>query len=124
MLCYIFAAVAALGSILLVLGTQIHLLWVLPIFVGAFLAINILFLLGLLISTLFLPKKEPVEKLRNYYGIIHLVCDWITTILRIRVDFRGMEKFPDEPFVLVSNHPLCSFPTTFPTSTPSLYFPR
>ena len=104
MLCYVFAAVAALGSILLVLGTQIHLLWVLPIFVGAFLAINILFLLGLLISTLFLPKKEPVEKLRNYYGIIHLVCDWITTILRIRVDFRGMEKFPDEPFVLVSNH--------------------
>lgn len=104
MLCYIFAALCALGSILLVLLTNLSWLWLLPVFVGAFIATNILFILGLLLSTLFLPKEDPVQKPRNYYGIIHLVCDWITTILRIKIDFRGMEKFPDEPFVLVSNH--------------------
>ena len=104
MLCYIFAAFSALGSILLVLCASLSWIWLLPIFVGAFFAINILFLLGLVISTLFLPKEDPVEKPRNFYGIIHLVCDWITKILRIKVVFRGMEKFPDEPFVLVSNH--------------------
>ena len=104
MLCYLFAAISVCGSIALVLATQIHWLWILPIFVGAFLATNILFALGLLISTLFLPKEDPVEKPRNYYGIIQLVCDWIVHLFRIKVEFKGMEKFPDEPFVLVSNH--------------------
>ena len=104
MLCYIFAALSVLGSILLVFGTQIHWLWLLPIFVGGFLAVNLLFVIGLVISTLFLPKEDPVEKPRNFYGIIQLVCEWITNLLRVKVKFTGMEKFPEEPFVLVSNH--------------------
>ena len=104
MLCYLFAAIAAVGSILLVFGTQIHWLWLLPIFVAGFLAVNLVFVIGLVISTLFLPKEDPVEKPRNFYGIIHLVCDWIVHLFRIKVEFKGMEKFPDEPFVLVSNH--------------------
>ena len=48
--------------------------------------------------------KKPIEKPRNYYGIIQFVCDWAMTALRVKTVFRGMEKFPDEPFVLVSNH--------------------
>lgn len=104
MLCYVFAAIAALVSILLVAIANISWLWLLPIFVGAFLATNILFLIGLVVSALFLPKEDPVEKPRNFYGIIHLVCDWIVHMFRIKVEFKGMEKFPDEPFVLVSNH--------------------
>lgn len=104
MLCYLFAAIAAVGSLLLVFGTQIHWLWLLPIFVAGFLAVNLVFVIGLVISTLFLPKEDPVEKPRNFYGIIHLVCDWIVHLFRIKVEFKGMEKFPDEPFVLVSNH--------------------
>ena len=104
MLCYVFAAIAALVSILLVAIVNVSWLWLLPIFVGAFLATNILFLIGLVVSAFFLPKEDPVEKPRNFYGIIHLVCDWIVHMFRIKVEFKGMEKFPDEPFVLVSNH--------------------
>ena len=105
MLTYVFAALSALGSILLVFGTQIHWLWLLPIGLGAFIALNALFFLGLWLSTLFLPSvKKPIDKPRNFYGIIWFVCDWITTLLRVKIDFRGMEKFPNEPFVLVSNH--------------------
>ena len=104
MLCYIFMALSALGSILLVFGTQIHWLWLLPIGLGAYVALNALFFLGLWFSTIFLPKKDPIDKPRNFYGIIQFVCDWAMTCLRVKTVFRGMEKFPDEPFVLVSNH--------------------
>ncbi len=104
MLCYIFMALSALGSILLVFGTQIHWLWLLPIGLGAYVALNALFFLGLWFSTIFLPKKDPIDKPRNFYGIIQFVCDWAMTALRVKINFKGMEKFPDEPFVLVSNH--------------------
>ncbi len=104
MLSYVFAALSALGSILLVFGTQIHWLWLLPIGLGMYVALNALFFLGLWFSTIFLPKKDPIDKPRNFYGIIRFVCDWAMTALRVKTVFRGMEKFPDEPFVLVSNH--------------------
>lgn len=104
MLCYIFAACSALGSILLVFGTSIHWLWIFPICFGMFVALNVSFFLALWFSTIFLPKKDPIEKTMNVYGLIRFVCDWITSLLRVKIDFRGMEKFPSEPFVLVSNH--------------------
>ena len=104
MLSYVFAALSALGSILLVFGTQIHWLWIVPICVGMYVALNALFFLGLWFSTIFLPKKDPIEKPRNFYGIIRFVCDWAMTALRVKICFNGMEKLPNEPFVLVSNH--------------------
>jgi len=105
MLTYIFLALSVLGSILLTFGTQIHWLWLLPILVGLYVGLNASFFLGLLFSTIFLPSvKKPIEKPRNYYGIIRFVCDWAMTALRVKIRFNGMEKFPSEPFVLVSNH--------------------
>lgn len=104
MLSYVFMALSALGSILLVFGTQIHWLWLLPIGLGMYVALNALFFLGLWFSTIFLPKKDPIDKPRNFYGIIQFVCDWAMTALRVKIRFNGMEKLPNEPFVLVSNH--------------------
>ena len=104
MLCYIFAALSALSSILLVFGTQISWLWLLPIGLGMYVALNALFFCALWFSTIFLPKKDPIDKPRNFYGIIQFVCDWAMTALRVKIKFNGMEKFPEEPFVLVSNH--------------------
>lgn len=105
MLTYIFLALSAIGSVLLTFGTQIHWLWLLPIFVGVFAALNASFFLVLWFSTIFLPGvNKPIEKTRNFYGIIWFVCDWICSLLRVKIDFKGMEKFPEEPFVLVSNH--------------------
>ena len=105
MLSYVFMALSALGSILLVFGTSIHWLWLLPIGLGMYVALNALFFCALWFSTIFLPSvKKPIEKTRNYYGIIQFVCDWAMTALRVKINFNGMEKLPDEPFVLVSNH--------------------
>ena len=75
MLSYVFGVLSVLGSILLVFGTQIHWLWLLPIGIGMYVALNALFFLGLWFSTIFLPKKDPIDKPRNFYGIIHFVCD-------------------------------------------------
>ena len=69
-----------------------------------YVALNALFFLGLWFSTIFLPKKDPIDKPRNFYGIIQFVCDWAMTALRVKINFNGMEKLPNEPFVLVSNH--------------------
>ena len=104
MLCYVFAALSALGSIMLVFATPVHWLWLLPIAVGMYVALNALFFCALWFSTIFLPKKDPIDKPRNFYGIIRFVCDWAMTALRVKIKFNGMEKFPEEPFVLVSNH--------------------
>ena len=66
MLSYVFGVLSALGSILLVFGTQIHWLWLLPIGIGMYVALNALFFLGLWFSTIFLPKKDPIDKPRNF----------------------------------------------------------
>ena len=105
MLCYIFMLLSAIGSGLLVWGTGIHWLWAIPIFVGMFIVINPLYFCALWISTIFLPKKDPIEKpLKGVYFMIQFSCDWLMTLLRVKIRFEGMEQFPNEPFVLVSNH--------------------
>ncbi len=106
MLCYIFLVLSALGSVGIALLAEIHLLWAIPIFIGLFILINPLYFCLLWLSTLFFPKKDkPIEKpLRGVYFMIQFSCDWLLTLLGVRVRFKGMEQFPNEPFVLVSNH--------------------
>ena len=109
MLCYIFMALSALGSVLLVWATGMtgfQWLWAIPIAVGFYLVINPLYFCLLWLSTVFLPKPgKPIKKpLRLAYFVIQITTDWLLTLLRVKVVFKGMEKFPDEPFVLVSNH--------------------
>ncbi len=105
MLCYVFLVLAALAGILPVAFGGLFWAWGILIFVGTFILLNPLYFCLLWLSTVFLPKKDPIDKpLRGVYGIIQFSCDWLTTLLRIKIRFRGMEKFPNEPFVLVSNH--------------------
>lgn len=105
MLCYIFLAVTFFGSAVLVALTQISWWWFLPIFIGMFVVINPLYFCILWFTTIFLPKKDPIEKpLKHVYFWIWFSTDWLMTLLRVKVRFTGMEQFPDEPFVLVSNH--------------------
>ena len=106
MLCYIFLVLSALGGVGITMLADIHILWSLPIFLGLYLVINPLYFCLLWFSTIFLPKKnQPIKKpLRGVYFMIQFSCEWLLTLFGVRVHFKGMEKFPNEPFVLVSNH--------------------
>ena len=105
MLCYIFWALSLLGSSLVVGLAQIHWLWAIPICIGMFIVLNPLYFCGLWVSTLFLPKKDPIDRpLKRCRFLIWFSTDWLLTLLRVQVTLTGAEKFPDVPFVLVSNH--------------------
>ncbi len=105
MLCYIFLVLSALLSVLITACSGIYWLWAIPIFVGIFIVINPLYFCILWVSTIFMPKKDPIDKpLKGIYFMIQFSTEWLMTLLRVKVRFNGMEKLPDEPFVLVSNH--------------------
>lgn len=105
MLCYIFLVLSALASVLITALSGICWLWAIPIFLGIFIVINPLYFCALWVSTIFLPKKDPIDKpLKGIYFMIQFSTEWLVTLLRIKVRFHGMDRFPDEPFVLVSNH--------------------
>lgn len=105
MLCYIFWALSLIGSGLVVGLTQIHWLWILPICLGMFIVLNPLYFCFLWVTTLFLPKKEPIDHLSKWCQfVIWFSTNWLLTFLRVKVTLTGSEKFPDVPFVLVSNH--------------------
>jgi 1-acyl-sn-glycerol-3-phosphate acyltransferase len=105
MLCYIFLFLSALSGILITVLSGIHWLWMFPIFLGIFIVINPLYFCILWISTIFMPKKDPIDKpLKGIYFMIQFSTEWLLTLLRVKVNFNGIEKLPDEPFVLVSNH--------------------
>lgn len=73
-------------------------------FVGAFLALNVLFLLLLLVISLFFPKGEPKKASRFWRRWTVHAVRWILDMLRVRVKVEGRELLPGEPVVLVSNH--------------------
>lgn len=73
-------------------------------FVGAFLALNVLFLLLLFVISLFFPKGEPKKESRFWRRWTVHAVRWILDVLRVRVKVEGRELLPGEPVVLVSNH--------------------
>ena len=73
-------------------------------FVGAFLALNVLFLLLLFVISLFFPKGEPKKESRFWRRWTVPAVRWILDMLRVRVKVAGRELLPGEPVVLVSNH--------------------
>lgn len=105
MLCYIFLVFSALLSILITSCSGIFWLWAVPIFLGIFIVINPLYFCILWVSTIFMPKKDPIDRpMKGIYFMIQFSTEWLMTLLRVKVRFNGIEKLPDEPFVLVSNH--------------------
>jgi len=109
MLLYLFCFLSILLSAFTCWLLPVRNAWLIPISIGFFLAylIGILLLtaLYLLISSLLLPKKEPPPK-KSGFGIrtVKLFCPLICQIGRIRPFASGLDKIPEGPFLLVSNH--------------------
>ena len=78
--------------------------WILPIWLGFYLGLTLLWVLFLVVSSLFLPRKTPEKPIPFCSGTIRFGLDWLLSLLGIRVRWIGREKLPDEPCVIVSNH--------------------
>lgn len=106
MLVYIFLALSLVGmSLLYVAFPALSLWYVLLLLPGFFLALNILYLLYLFLSSLFFSQKVPMGRDNPYCrGMMRLTLDWLLTLFRVHYHVSGAELLPKEPFVLVSNH--------------------
>ena len=86
------------------LSDGLSLWWILPIWLGFYLGLTLLWVLFLVVSSLFLPRKTPEKPIPFCSGTIRFGLDWLLSLLGIRVRWIGQEKLPDEPCVIVSNH--------------------
>ncbi len=102
----IFLLLAALGTTVVYLFLPtVSLWWIVPILLGMFVGVIILYLVFLFIASLFLPRKKPIEKPNRFCRfMIWLTMNWLMSLFRVRVTLEGREKLPDEPCVIVSNH--------------------
>jgi len=106
MLHFIFLFLSALGTAgAYLIDHSISFWWIPVFFVGEYIAYVLIYVIFLLITSLFLPTKKPIEKPSEFCRfMIWLTMDWVMTLLRIKVRVKGREKIPDEPCVLVCNH--------------------
>lgn len=86
------------------LSDGLSLWWILPIWLGLYVGLTLLWALFLVVSALFLPKKTPEKPIPFCSKMIRFGLDWLLSLLGIRVRWIGREKLPDEPCVIVSNH--------------------
>ncbi len=102
----IFLLLAALGTAAVYLASPaLSLWWVVPILLGAFVGVIVLYLIFLFVASLFLPRKKPIKKPSEFCRfMIWITMNWLMSLLRVRVTVEGREKLPAEPCVIVSNH--------------------
>ena len=100
-----FAIVSGLLTALSVIG-GVSLWWILPLWLGYFLAVTLLVFILLLGGLyLFLPEGNPSPRLRRFgQFLIKLVMRWLLVMLGVRVKVSGADKLPDTPYLLVGNH--------------------
>ena len=97
-------AISAAGAITLCAIFRIFPL-LFPIFCGFALALNLLLWGILWILSLFVNKKKVYEKPSKFYiGMLNFGYAYICEGARLKIKTSGLEKLPDEPFLLVSNH--------------------
>ena len=100
----LFLLFSAAGSLGIVFGTRISPWWLFAIFPGCYVGCVLVYLLSILIISLFLPRKEPKKSSAFCRLSIRLFLDLLFCVLHVKCHIKGEEILPDEPFVLVSNH--------------------
>lgn len=106
MLVYLFAILSAVGTAgLYIAFSSLSPWWILPLFVGGFVALNCVYVIYLFVTSFVFSMKKPIKRVNPYaYFMTHLTVNWLLGLFRVRYRVRGEEKLPQEPFVLVSNH--------------------
>lgn len=111
----LFASLSGLAmTILFALCPTLSFWWRLPVFLGFYVAIALLYIAILLVSFLLLPKADPSPHTRSVcHRWIELTLSWIFVMIGYKVTVEGTDKLPNVPYLLVGNHrsafdPLCT----------------
>lgn len=80
--------------------------WRVPVFLGFYVALALVYLLVVIFGLyFFLPKGDPSPHRRHFtHGVVKLTLRWVMVMLGMRVTVKGADKLPDTPYLLVSNH--------------------
>ena len=115
LLTVLFASLSGLAMTLLyALFPALSRWWGLPIWLGLYVVIGIVYILVLVAVFLSLPKSDPSPRLRHVtHRFIEWTLSWVLLMLGYRLHVEGKERLPDRPCLLVCNHrsafdPLCT----------------
>lgn len=101
----LFAAIAGGATALCAVGGM-NLWWLLPVWLGFFLAtawVYVSILFGCLY--LFLPKGNPSPRTRRIgQWCVKSLAHFLMMLLGVRIKISGKDKLPDTPHLLVGNH--------------------
>lgn len=96
---------ALLTALLYLLAPTVSPWWIPALLLGNYVVAVILYFAVLFVISLCLPTKKPIKRpLAGCRFAIWVTMDWLMKMMRVRITLRGLEKLPDEPIVLVSNH--------------------
>lgn len=109
----LFAAVSiALTALTIISGASAW--WLLPLFIGFFATVTLVYVLLLFSAILLLPKGNPSPRTRRiYHRFVRLTVRLVMVLLGMRVRVTGAQRLPHAPYLLVGNHrsafdPLCT----------------
>lgn len=104
MLSLVFFLLSGVGAGLLCGLSDTSFWWFLPLWIGFYLGVSLLFFLSfILLSTLFSLGKSEKPR-RSCRRLLHIYAAWALGFLLVRVKKENFEKLPEGPIVLVANH--------------------
>ena len=110
----LFTVLSGLITALVYSSATLSLWWVLPLWLGFYLAAGLLYIVVIFGVWLIMPQKDPTPRGRYIcHRFIKLTLSWILSLLGMRITLTGAETLPQTPFLLVGNHrsafdPLCT----------------
>ncbi|MBQ8683883.1 MAG: 1-acyl-sn-glycerol-3-phosphate acyltransferase [Clostridia bacterium] len=115
LLLVLFASLSGLAvTLLYALCPSLTWWWHLPLWLGTYVAIGVVYILLLVCSFLWLPKADPSPRTRHItHRLIEWTLAWVLLMLGYCTKVEGRDKLPHRPYLLVCNHrsafdPLCT----------------
>lgn len=75
-----------------------------PVFIGFAVGLSLLFWLVMWLFSIVIPNKTYSEPSKVYLWLLNLAYAYVCEFTRVKIHTSGLEKLPEGPFVLVSNH--------------------
>ena len=105
MLWYIFLVCSALAAIGLGVGGVLPPLLAVLAGIGIFALLNGLFVVFIFLINLCCRDREPPETPHPFFvGLAYMTLNWMTKICRVHYSGRNLDRVPQEPTVIISNH--------------------